>query len=98
MSKKRSIATFSDVAQLNENSDNVNDNVNVYNNNDNIMLSIVKAPASNKKPTGIYFDEDVLEVLQQVTKPHGRGAQSKLVNEVLKKYLIEKGFLNEVRE
>lgn len=90
MDRKRSIASFSDLAHI----DNVNNNINVIN-NDDIMSRVVKAPTINKKPTGIYFDNNVLEVLHKVTKPHGRGAQSKLVNEVVKKYFIEKGFLTE---
>lgn len=90
MGREESIASFSDLANI----DNVNNNINV-NNNDDVMSSVVKAPTKNKKPTGIYFDNHVLKVLHKVTKPHGRGAQSKLVNEVVKKYFIEKGFLTE---
>lgn len=69
---------------------NKNDNVNV--DDDDILSSITKQPA-NKKPTGIYFENDVLEKLQELTKGRGRGAQSKLVNDVVKRYFIEKGFL-----
>lgn len=117
--KKRSIASFSDLAEVNDNNnrnnninidDNVNKNENDNENNnknidvnvnsndvDDILSSITKTPA-NKKPTGIYFESDVLEVLQNLTKKLGRGAQSKLVNDVVKKYFIEKGFLPERRE
>lgn len=88
----------------NNSNDNKNDNrngndnsiVNVYN-DDDILSSITKQPA-NKKPTGIYFESDVLEKLQELTKGRGRGAQSKLVNDVVKRYFIEKGFLPERRE
>ncbi|MEK4120581.1 hypothetical protein NST44_30840 [Paenibacillus sp. FSL W8-0919] len=75
---------------------NDNNNINVYD-DDDILSSITKQPA-NKKPTGIYFESDVLEKLQELTKGRGRGAQSKLVNDVVKRYFIEKGFLSERRE
>lgn len=140
MSKpRRSIASFSDVAQVGNDNDNTNknynENINVninnvvnkntsdnnYNNvyknkndnanntvnkndnnniivyDDDILSSIMKQPA-NKKPTGIYFENDVLEKLKELTKGRGRGAQSKLVNDVLKRYFIQKGFLTERRE
>lgn len=79
----------------NDENRNDNNNINVY--DDDILSSITKQPA-NKKPTGIYFESDVLEKLQELTKGRGRGAQSKLVNDVVKRYFIEKGFLSERRE
>ncbi|NKI24230.1 hypothetical protein HFN20_23965 [Paenibacillus dendritiformis] len=104
-----SIASFGDLAQVGNGNDNENKNDNINNaenRNDNnninvfddgILSSITKQPA-NQKPTGIYFESDVLEKLQELTKGRGRGAQGKLVNDVVKRYFIEKGFLSERRE
>lgn len=102
MSKKRkSLASFGEVANTNNNDVNDNDNVN-DNNNVNVNKENKKSvideflevkPKKVMKPTGIYFDADVLRVLDELATKGGRGAKSKIVNDAVKKLFQEKNLL-----
>lgn len=43
--------------------------------------------------TGVYLENDILKVLDQLAKKGGRGAKSKLMNEALRKLFTEKGLM-----
>jgi hypothetical protein len=78
---------------------NINNDVN---NNESDLMGQLKALADKGKkkssdvgkPTGIYFEEDVLSVLKQLAKNGGRGAQSRIVNDATKAAFIQAGFLD----
>ncbi|MFB9759752.1 MULTISPECIES: hypothetical protein [Bacillaceae] len=42
---------------------------------------------------GIYFDSEVWDVIEEQSQRLGRGGKSKLVNEIVKNYLQQKGLL-----
>jgi hypothetical protein len=42
---------------------------------------------------GIYFDNEVAQVIDQQAKRLGRGGKSKLVNDIVKSYFVGKGLL-----
>jgi gentisate 1,2-dioxygenase len=89
------------------NDDNDNKNINVNNNiNENkeekepdylnaIKDIVEKKPKKDMKPTGIYFDENVLKVLDSLAKKGGRGAKSRIVNDATKAAFIQAGLLDE---
>jgi hypothetical protein len=87
--KDRSIAGFGEVAG-GEDIIGKSDKVNV---NDNININSILNEEPKKELVGIYFDPEVKRILQEVTKKSGRGAQSKLVNEAVKRLLQESGFM-----
>lgn len=100
--KKDNVNVNNDV----NNNDDVNndDNVNI-NNNVNVESELVgslksladeskKKGKDNMKPTGIYFDTNVLTVLKKLAKNGGRGAQSKIVNDATKEAFIQAGLLD----
>lgn len=86
---KRSLASFGELANVNKNNidnDNKNDN-----NHDNIM-EIINKPKSVKTMVGIYFDPDVAAALRRVSCRR-KGAQSQLVNEVMRRFFRDQGLL-----
>ncbi|MHC8523996.1 hypothetical protein ACPJHQ_26100 [Rossellomorea sp. H39__3] len=85
--------------------DDINKDINInndVNNNESDLMGQLKALADKGKkkssdvgkPTGIYFEEDVLSVLKQLAKNGGRGAQSRIVNDATKAAFIQAGFLD----
>jgi hypothetical protein len=81
----------------------VNTNVNVNNNdNDKDFYGSLKSLADkstkkgkdNMKPTGIYFEDNVLKALKKLASKGGRGAQSKIVNDATKEAFIQAGILD----
>jgi hypothetical protein len=84
--KKGSLASFNDVSDETPKEQNINVNVN---NNINELLDTNKT-----KPivTGIYFDPEVLSVLDEVSKGK-KGAKTKIVNEAVKLYLQQNGLM-----
>lgn len=78
-----------------DNNENNNTNVSSDENNFDIINNIVNA--KNDKPkkilTGIYFDPDVEKVLNKLAKKGGKGAKSKIVNELVKEGFIKRGLL-----
>jgi hypothetical protein len=100
MARNRSIAGFGQVANDNDNKNNNNDidvntNNNINNNIDNnVNIDALLGSAEPKKEMiGIYFDADVAAVLKQLKNQGKRGAQSKVVNEAVKKLFQDKGLL-----
>lgn len=94
-SKRRSLASFDDVA--NKNND-VNINVNVNDNDGNKtavkkLNEIINVKKKEKVLTGIYFDADVLAVLDRLAEQGGRGTKTKIVNEAVKKLFQEQGLM-----
>lgn len=80
----------------------VNDNVNIdVNNNvndngdylDQIINSAKKKKSFEQKPTGIYLQEDISKILNDLAKKGGRGAKSRIVNEALRAVFTEKGLI-----
>lgn len=88
MSKKRSIAGFGDVAseEQRENLEKIN-----LSSLDDIVN--VNANVSNKRLIGIYFEQEVADILKELAKSGNRGIQSKIVNEAVKRLFQEKGLL-----
>lgn len=86
--KERSIAGFGEVAGGDTGKGSSNNNV-----NDNVNINNIIQVEQKKELVGIYFDPDVKRILQEVTKSGGRGAQSKLVNEAVKKLFKESGLM-----
>lgn len=43
--------------------------------------------------TGVYLQQDVLDILNQLAKQGGRGAKSRIVNDALRKWFAEKNLL-----
>jgi hypothetical protein len=84
--QKRTLAGFDEVA-------NTNINVNTNNNVNDDVIGDILGDKKEKVLVGIYFDPEVAAVLDRVTKGGKRGAKSALVNEALKRILIEKGLL-----
>jgi hypothetical protein len=96
-----------DNIDINDNeNNNVNDDVNI-NINDNVnaesdFVGSLKSLADkskkkgkdNMKPTGIYFEKNVLSVLKELATNGGRGAQSKIVNDATKEAFIQAGLLD----
>lgn len=78
---------------------NKNNDVNV---NDDLMGALKSLADNSKrkgtgamsKPTGIYFEENVLTVLKKLSKNGGRGSQSKIVNDATKAAFIQAGLLD----
>ncbi len=108
-SKKANVKTESPKKGNTDNNVNVNDDINKdinvnndVNNNESDLMGQLKALADKGKkknsdvgkPTGIYFEEDVLSVLKQLAKNGGRGAQSRIVNDATKAAFIQAGFLD----
>ncbi|WP_430508384.1 hypothetical protein [Rossellomorea marisflavi] len=108
-SKKANVKTESPKKENTDNNVNVNDDINKdininndVNNNESDLMGQLKALADKGKkkssdvgkPTGIYFEEDVLSVLKQLAKNGGRGAQSRIVNDATKAAFIQAGFLD----
>jgi hypothetical protein len=132
--KNRNLASFDDVASINENNkDNVNnefkinenndDNVNInnefkINENNNIDVKINdtvdknNSVQSNNKRTsridelfntqghedkyimkGLYIEKDLALLLDSLGKQHGRGAKSKIVNDALRQFFSEEGYI-----
>ena len=64
--------------------------------NDNVS-KLVEDMIDNKKPekkvVGLYLDPDVAEALRKVGEQGGRGAKSKIANDVLRAFFKEKGIL-----
>lgn len=97
--KNQSLAQFDEVAIVNNNI-NVNKNeVNDVNNRENVHDYLDKLAAGDIKKgsnlilTGVYLEPQVLNVLNKYAKLGGRGAKSKIVNDVLKSNFLEKGLL-----
>lgn len=84
MSKKRTLAGFGEVANQDNNNVNINTNEDLE-----TMLGMDKP-----KPilTGVYLDPDVLEVLDSLSKGK-RGMKTKLVNEAVKRFLVQGGYM-----
>jgi len=80
-SKKRTLAGFGEVANGNDNN-NVNEDLET-------MLGMEKPKTIL---TGIYFDPDVLQALDSVSKGK-RGMKTKLVNEAVKRFLTQGGYM-----
>lgn len=79
----------------------INKNVNVNNNNEDFYGSLKSLAGKNTskgkdkiKPTGIYFEENVLKALKKLASNGGRGAQSKIVNDATKEAFIQAGILD----
>lgn len=85
MKKPRTLATFNEVANINA---NINTNTNV--NGKDVIDEILNEP-KQKKMLGIYFDSEVSEALDRISTK--RGDKSAIVNEAVKRLLIEKGLL-----
>lgn len=104
MSKqKRSIASFGDVAEINNKKDknnNQNININVNEKNDDKMDPLDKVIAKNKKKEdthilkGIYFEKEIANAIDRIAEGGGKGIKSQLVNEAVKKVFKEKGWID----
>lgn len=92
MSKKRSLAGFVDVATdidiKNDNDININNDIK---NESNIINEVMKKKET-KKFTGIYFDPDVLAVLNRLSKG-SKGAKSEIVNKAVKVLFEKEGYM-----
>lgn len=81
---------------LTEEQQNVNDSNSEQNVNDNvinndILASLVAPP--KKTVVGIHMEDDINKVLKKLTKNKGKGAQSRLVNDILRKFFEENKLL-----
>lgn len=95
MEKKRNLAGFGDVANTNNNNNNninINDNIDI-NSNKNIIDNIINPTKQKKEMVGIYFDPDVADALERIGKSGGRGAKSRVVNDIIRAYLEQNGFI-----
>ena len=77
--------------------ENANDNINKNDNvNDNDIINEIvnnKYAKPKKTLTGIYFDPTVEKVLNKLAKKGGKGAKSKIVNELVKEGFKKRGLL-----
>lgn len=107
----KNLASFGDVASINNNNTNNNINNDVNNNNninvnngvedvDNADGSLLDSILKGKKKksndailTGIYLKKPLADILNQLGKKGGKGAKSRIVNELLEKAFKEKGLL-----
>lgn len=97
--KNQSLAQFDEVAIVNNNINvnknevidvNTREDVNDY--LDKLAAGEIKK-GSNLILTGVYLEPQVLNVLNKYAKLGGRGAKSKIVNDVLKSNFLEKGLM-----
>lgn len=97
----KGIKGFEDVANTNINYD-VNSGAN--NDSNSNAIPVVQDPLEKlqeKLPAkhlttvlkGIYFDSEVANVIDEQAKRLGRGGKSKLINDIVKNYFIQKGLL-----
>lgn len=87
---------FGEVAKSNVVNSNANANINpVVNVNDPLDKLQAENPAKELTTVmkGVYFDSEVWNVIAEQSKKLGRGGKSKLVNEIVKNYFIQKGLL-----
>lgn len=90
---KRTLAGFDDVAKTNNDINvNTNTNNNTDINNSGGVLDAILGDKKEKQMRGIYFDPDLLEVLDRVAGDK-RGAKSAIVNEALRQLFQEKGLI-----
>lgn len=73
------------VSTINHDSDNKSTSYDLI----DVLLSNEKARTSNRIYRGFYFDSDILEILDRVSK----GNKSDLINEALRRVFKEKGLL-----
>lgn len=102
-----SVAQNDDNVNVNVNEDeNKNDNVNdekdndlVFENNVNSddILNDLLAPKKKKGDThemrGIYFEKEVVRIMDKLARNNSKGFKSALVNEAVKRVLREKGYM-----
>jgi ABC-type Zn2+ transport system substrate-binding protein/surface adhesin len=99
--KNRSLASFADVANIDNNKDNNNqvnnhinnkdnENVNVNEHDDEIDNILKNDNKTAKIQKGIYFEPEVAKALDKLVK---KKLQSEFVNAAVKKVLKEKGLL-----
>jgi hypothetical protein len=93
--KRGSLAGFGEVSDEGNSKDkkideDVNNNINV---NVNKIDDLLGNNKESSKVTGIYFDPDVLRVLDEISKGK-KGAKTKIVNEAVKQFLKQSGYMN----
>jgi hypothetical protein len=84
------------------NNEDINENNDINTNESDLvgslrLLADTKSKKKGKesmKPTGIYFEENVLTVLKNLASNGGRGAQSKIVNDATKDAFIQAGLMD----
>jgi hypothetical protein len=91
MAKKGTLAGFGAVSNEEE-VEKKKININV-NNNVNSIDDLLGNNKEATKVTGIYFDPDVLKVLDEVSAGK-KGAKTKIVNEAVKQYLKQNGYMD----
>lgn len=94
--KDRTIAGFEDVAG--ENNKNNNDDINITNETSDNPDYLDKLLEDGKQKydlvlTGLYLEPDLARMLDRLGKKGGRGAKSRIANDALRKYFIEKGLI-----
>lgn len=98
--KDRTLAGFGDVAG--NNNQNVNDNVNNKNEatepaeeHPDYLDKLLDAgkPKHDLTLVGVYLEPDVAKLLDQLGKKGGRGAKSRIANDALRKYFLDKGLM-----
>lgn len=96
----KSLAGFGDVAhnqdEKKEEQKQVTEKNSKMEANENSMITniIKEQEKPAKKLVGIYFEEDVAQVLDKLAK-NKKGVKSQLVNDIIKDAFIEEGFLQE---
>ncbi|MEH7114530.1 hypothetical protein V7124_19515 [Neobacillus niacini] len=91
--KKSSFMNFEDLEDKEVNS-NINPTVK-FNVEDPLEKLQEENPAKELTTVmkGIYFDNEVWDVIEEQSKRLGRGGKSKLVNDIVKTYFQKKGLL-----
>lgn len=104
MSKDDKMSYFDKINGITEES-NINSNINNKGEiNSDVKINDIQDPLAKlqeempaKELTttlkGIYFDSEVANVIDEQSKQLGRGGKSKLVNDIVKHYFIQKGLL-----
>ncbi|QHE63946.1 hypothetical protein FHE72_23430 (plasmid) [Rossellomorea vietnamensis] len=94
-------STNDDVQNSFDENVDINKNINVNNNNEDFYGSLKSLAGKSTtkgndkiKPTGIYFEKNVLKALKKLASNGGRGAQSKIVNDATKEAFIQAGILD----
>lgn len=93
--KDRTIAGFDDVAGTNINANN-NDNINNESTDNPDYLDKLLEEGKTKNElqlTGLYLEPDLARLLDKLGKKGGRGAKSRIANDALRKYFLDKGLL-----
>lgn len=93
--KNKNLASFGDVARI-ENTEENNMNKDINNNNNDFLDNLIEGTKKKQEQnvlTGVYLNPSIVKVLDHLARKGGRGAKSKIVNEALEKIFKEKGLI-----